>query len=73
MQWKSDWPVIGADKDGDGKGEPVAVFKKPNVGKTFPLTTPAESDEFNSDALGLQWQWHANPKIQWSALIRNSG
>lgn len=73
VQWKSDWPVIGADKDGDGKGEPVAVFKKPNVGKTFPLTTPAESDEFNSDALGLQWQWHANPKIQWSALIRNSG
>jgi beta-xylosidase len=23
--------------------------------------------------LGLQWQWHANPKIQWSALMRNSG
>ena len=23
MTWKNDWPVIGVDKDGDGKGEPV--------------------------------------------------
>ncbi|WP_276500187.1 glycoside hydrolase family 43 protein [Terrimonas pollutisoli] len=73
VQWKSDWPVIGVDKDGDGKGEPVLVFRKPNVGKVYPVTTPAESDEFTTDTLGLQWQWHANPKIQWSALIRNSG
>jgi len=73
VQWKDNWPVIGIDKDGDGKGEPVTSFKKPNVGKTYSITTPAESDEFNSDELGLQWQWHANQKIQWSALIRNTG
>lgn len=73
MQWKNDWPVIGSDPDGDGKGEPVLSYKKPNVGKTYPINTPAESDEFNSDTLGLQWQWHANSKITWSALIRNSG
>ena len=73
VQWKDNWPVIGTDKDGDGKGEPVLKFKKPNVGKIYPVATPAESDEFNSDTLGLQWQWHANPKIQWSALVRNTG
>lgn len=73
VQWKNDWPVIGTDKDGDGKGEPVAIFKKPNVGKTYPGITPSESDEFNLDTLGLQWQWHANPKIQWSALMKNTG
>lgn len=65
MKWLNDWPVIGVDKDGDGKGEPVMKFKKPNVGKTFAITTPAESDEFNSTELGLQWQWMGNPKTTW--------
>jgi len=62
MKWVKDWPVIGVDKDGDGCGEPVMSYKKPNVGKTYSIETPAESDEFNSEKLGLQWQWHANPK-----------
>lgn len=70
LVWKNDWPVIGIDTDGDGKGEPVLRHKKPNVGKSYPVETPAESDEFNTDTLGLQWQWHANPKVQWSALIK---
>ncbi|REA60901.1 glycoside hydrolase [Dyadobacter luteus] len=65
MKWVNDWPVIGADADGDGKGEPVLVYKKPNVGKTYPIATPPESDEFNSVALGKQWQWQANPKGIW--------
>ncbi|MES2893347.1 MAG: glycoside hydrolase 43 family protein [Bacteroidota bacterium] len=66
MKWVNDWPVIGVDKDGDGKGEPVMVYKKPAVGKTFPIQTPAESDDFNGTALGLQWQWMANPKATWA-------
>jgi beta-xylosidase len=66
MKWVNDWPVIGIDPDGDGKGEPVLTYKKPNVGKTFPLATPPESDEFNGLALGKQWQWQANPKGTWS-------
>ena len=60
MEWKSDWPVIGVDADGDGCGEPVHEYRKPNIGKTVGIVTPAESDEFNSTELGLQWQWHAN-------------
>ena len=60
MEWKSDWPVIGVDADGDGCGEPVHEYRKPNIGKTVGVVTPAESDEFNSTELGLQWQWHAN-------------
>ncbi|AHF16966.1 glycoside hydrolase family 43 protein [Niabella soli] len=73
VQWKNDWPVIGDDKDGDGTGVPVMQFKKPDIGNVYPTQTPAESDEFNNDGLGLQWQWQGNPKIQWSALIRKSG
>lgn len=66
MKWQNDWPVIGTDVDNDGIGEPVMVYKKPNVGKkSFPVETPPESDEFNNPKLGLQWQWHANPQITW--------
>jgi len=46
-------------------GEPVSAFKKPNVGKTYQVTTPAESDEFNHSRIGLQWQWQANPQSNW--------
>lgn len=66
MTWKNDFPVIGTDKDGDGTGEPVLTYKKPNVGKTFPIITPPDSDEFNDAKYGLQWQWHANPNETWA-------
>lgn len=65
MKWINNWPVIGLDADGDGKGEPVANYKKPNVGKVFPIETPVESDEFGTAKLGLQWQWQANPQPTW--------
>lgn len=61
MAWKNDWPVIGVDKDGDGCGEPVLTYRKPKVSGKVKIDTPAESDEFNTTKLGLQWQWSANP------------
>jgi len=73
MKWMHDWPVIGSDKDGDGKGEPVLNYNKPNVGKTYPITTPQESDEFNGNFLGAQWQWMANPKTTWAFMIPAKG
>lgn len=60
IDWKSGWPVMGIDKDGDLCGDPVTTYKKPNVGKACEIENPAESDEFNSTELGKQWQWHAN-------------
>ena len=71
MKWVNDWPVIGIDKDGDGSGEPVMVYKKPNVGKSFPIATPPDSDEFNLPQLGLQWQWQANPQGNWGFATPN--
>jgi beta-xylosidase len=72
MQWVNDWPIIGTDPNHTGKGEPVLTYKKPNVGKVYPIETPAESDEFNDIKLGMQWQWMANPKSTWFTTT-NSG
>lgn len=66
MIWSSGWPIIGIDREGKGIGEPVSEYKKPNVGKVYPIVTPPDSDEFISQWLGLQWQWHANPKNTWA-------
>lgn len=66
MKWSDDWPVIGIDPDGDGVGEPVQSYQKPNVGRSWPVVTPSESDEFNQNILGSQWQWQANPSTNWA-------
>ena len=65
-QWKNDWIVIGEDKDGDGTGQPVMEWAKPDVGKSYPVTVPQTSDEFESVEPGRQWQWHANPAPTWA-------
>lgn len=72
VQWIDDWPVIGLDPDGDGTGEPVSTYQKPDVQGRFPIVSPAESDDFRADTLGLQWQWQATPQLTWYALIRGT-
>ena len=76
MEWTSDgWPVIGLDKDGDGVGEPVMKQRKPALASSG-VFQPAESDEFDSTELGLQWQWHGVPSPYWYYLnpaARESG
>jgi beta-xylosidase len=71
--WHNGWPVIGRDDDGDGTGEPVAEWTKPNVGRTYPVRVPQTSDEFDGAALGMQWQWHANPRDGWYSLSAKPG
>lgn len=73
MKWVDDWPVIGEDKDGDGCGEPVLTYKKPDVGKSYPICTPQESDEFDGMTLGLQWQWQANFNEKWHYCAGDKG
>ncbi|MBI5475334.1 MAG: glycoside hydrolase 43 family protein [Ignavibacteriales bacterium] len=73
VNWLNDWPVIGIDKNGDGKGEPVQEYVKPNVGRFYSIDIPQTSDEFNLYTLGLQWQWHANPKPNWYSLVESHG
>jgi beta-xylosidase len=63
VQWTDGWPEMGVKNN--GKQEPVMTCEKPNVREKYPLENPLESDEFAGIELGLQWQWHANPKELW--------
>jgi len=73
MHWENDWPVMGIDIDRNGIGEPVYVWKKPNVGKEYPVTLPQTSDDFNSQELGFQWAWNHNPDNRAWSLTNKSG
>lgn len=67
MRWENDWPVIGGN-DTEGCGEPVLRCQKPDVGREYPIDAPEDSDFFEGDRLGLQWQWNANYKEDWYSL-----
>ncbi len=67
MRWEDDWPVIGVN-DADGCGEPVLRHKKPDVGGVYPIDAPEDSDFFQGEKLGLQWQWNANYREEWYDL-----
>ena len=72
VNWVEGWPVMGVDKDGDFCGDPVSTYKKPNLPKQ-PIHTPVESDDFNSNVLGLQWQWHSNYNALWYFADKSQG
>ncbi|MBI3123782.1 MAG: glycoside hydrolase 43 family protein [Ignavibacteriales bacterium] len=73
MRWETDWPVMGEDYDKNGIGEPVAIFKKPNVGKKYSVCVPQTNDEFSENKLGLQWQWQSNFSNDWVSLKERKG
>jgi beta-xylosidase len=64
MKWVDDWPEIGDMSHGQ-IGQPVLTYKKPHTLHGSVLQNPADSDEFNAETLGLQWQWQANPEPTW--------
>ncbi|MFD2034763.1 glycoside hydrolase 43 family protein [Belliella marina] len=69
INWSEGWPLMGEDLDGNGIGEPLKSYQKPDVGGDYPKATPQESDGFKDGKPGLQWQWYANPSVKWSAQI----
>jgi beta-xylosidase len=73
MAWSKDgWPVIGWDPDGNGRGEPVARWRKPALPPQL-SAAPLTSDEFDGGRLGLQWQWQANPDRTWWSMTEAPG
>jgi beta-xylosidase len=72
-EWKEGWPIIGKDINGDGIGEPVETYKKPDIKGSVATMNPQTSDDFNSEKLGFQWQWWANPKPDFYSLSARKG
>ena len=61
VTWVNDWPMIGVN------GKAVVTYKKPNVGKAYPVKNFPTSDEFNDTKFGMQWGWNHNPdSTKWS-------
>lgn len=60
MQWQDGWPVMGKE------GAPVARWELP--AKDAPRYSIAQSDDFQGETLGLQWQWQANPRQAFYAM-----
>ena len=65
VTWVDDWPVIGFN------GKAVTTYRKPNVGKTYPVKNFPTSDEFNDKKLAMQWSWNHNPdSTKWSLTAK---
>ncbi len=65
VKWENGWPMVGVN------GKAVVTYKKPDVGKVYPVTTMPASDEFNETKLGMQWGWNHNPvPSKWSLTER---
>lgn len=71
MHWENDWPFIGKDFDNNGIGEPVEFYKYNKFSQNKNLLN--SSDDFNSNKLGLQWQWQANYNEKWVSLTSRKG
>ncbi|WP_313340648.1 glycoside hydrolase family 43 protein [Lacrimispora sp.] len=82
MQWQNDWPVLGVPSTVKnvtigGKSYPIGsvpiTYKKPNVGASYPAVSIPASDEFQSNTLGVQWQWNHYPDNSKWSLSERSG
>ena len=67
VTWSDGWPMVGVD------GHAVVTYKKPDVGKTYPIKVLPTSDEFDSEKLGMQWGWNHNPVPSKWSLTENPG
>lgn len=67
VTWVDDWPMVGVD------GKAVVTYKKPDVGKDYPIKDLPASDEFEGTTLGMQWGWNHNPDPALWSLTQRPG
>ena len=64
MKWLEDnWPIIGTQQGTHHFGQPVTMYKKPDV-TPQPRQVPIVDDEF-VQGFHKGWQWSANPMSDW--------
>lgn len=67
VKWVDGWPEIGEN----GKG--VTTYRKPDVGREYPIKSLPTNDNFRHYKLGLQWGWNHNAdRSKWS-LTEHAG
>lgn len=67
VEWVDGWPMLGKN------GRDLITYPKPHVGGKNRVSTPATTDEFNTQTLGLQWQWNHNPDNTKYSLKEHKG
>ena len=67
VTWVDGWPMVGVG------GKAVMTWKKPDVGKIYPVEDLPTSDEFDEKTLGMQWGWNHNPDDSKWSLDENPG
>jgi beta-xylosidase len=71
VQWRNDWPIIGAASDGQSTGQPVPSGPIPGQPDAVSSQRPQTSDDFGSPRLAPQWEWNHNPDdAHWSLTAR---
>ena len=73
VTWKDGFPEIGTDYDQNGVGEPMKICEKPATGVNQKPSAPQASDDFESQTLGLQWQFNHNPHDEYWSLEGRPG
>jgi beta-xylosidase len=71
--WQEGWPLIGADLDHNGIGEPVYVWKKPDIPGRHAIHAPQTDDEFAEPLLGFQWESNHNREPSAWSLSKKPG
>ena len=67
--WNDGWPVMG-DENGD---VPREMEVPVNTGNLFPRSEVLVNDDFDSEKLGLTWQWNHNPDNSLWSLTERPG
>ncbi len=68
MKWNNDWPLIGEDVQHNGIGQPVIYYPGTNAIDPINKISSSQTDSFSGCKLNNEWQWQANPCLQWSYL-----
>ena len=67
VNWVDGWPEIGVDDKG------VAVYRKPDVGRSHPVKVLPTNDPFRAYRLGMQWGWNHYPDPDKYSLFDRPG
>jgi beta-xylosidase len=67
VRWKDGWPIVGKDPADTDIGQPIRSGPLPATTSVRIALRPQTSDEFDTLALGPQWEWNHNPDdAHWS-------